>query len=322
MPSPFHARAINSNIRTSFDPIVVSFHFFSSHAVRRSIGLAKTSYSFIMARTWLSYLAQQPRSTTAYAPVEGRQLREGGDTRNTGKRNRGGDAVPQSIQTIHHANDSLTPAERNRGIRLSRPSTVSKATHSHSQSPNHVGDDLSSDTEPSIASTTIKSSCMDGVGAADRGGGGGLAGDGVEAQSQSLPLKTLTLAQLYQSSRRSRDRALVSLMGTSSKREGVDSGRSFLEIQPLPFLSADERQPRPIHSDRESVVTARFGDGYKERMPRQDSSSEWVFDFAPTHRQTHFSGADSISSMESLTLDDNEKIEEVLPVEKRRKVDK
>ena len=190
------------------------------------------------------------------------------------------------------------------------------------------GDDISRAT----AATTASSCPKDGAEATDRADG--VAEEDDEVQSaQSLSFKTLALAQLYQSSRRSRNSATAR---PSPKVECDDSSRTGEIVFPLPFLVKDVRQSLPVDSSRESEVAtpAQIVTGHDEKFDegrdkthhhqqQQDVSPDWTFDFVPVHRSSLHSDAASISSMESISMDFFDEPDETIeaqPSAKRRKV--
>ena len=232
------------------------------------------------------------------------------------------DAGPKTSHGMRRVSASSTVLETTR-CQLLRSTTASEAADSRRSGKQSNGDDISRATALTIATSCPK----EGADATDSADGG--AGEDDEVQSvQSLPFKTLALAQLYQCSRRSRNSTIVR---TSSKRECVGSDK----IHPLPFLSNDVRQPRPADSSRESnaATPAQTETGYDETLnesrlkthrQQHDMSPEWAFDFVPVHRHSLHSDAASISSMESLSMDFFDQPDEVTesrPSAKRRKCD-
>ncbi|EJK55712.1 hypothetical protein THAOC_24528 [Thalassiosira oceanica] len=240
------------------------------------------------------------------------------------------DAGAKSSHNMRRVSASSTVVERTR-LQLLRSTTASEAADSRSWQQSN-GDDVSRAT----AATTASSCPKEGADANDQAGG--VAEEDDEVQSaQSLPFKTLALAQLYQSSRRSRNSATAR---TSPKGECADSSRT-VEMHPLPFMVKDVGQCRPVDSSSESkaatpaqkaATPAQIVTGHNETLDesrrdkthqqQHDTSPEWAFDFVPVHRHSLYSDAASISSMESLSLDffdQPDKVTGAQPSAKRRK---
>ena len=240
------------------------------------------------------------------------------------------DSDPKSNHNMRRVSASSTVVERTR-CQMLRSTMVPEAADSRDSrsgsGQQSNGDDISRATAATIASSCPK----DGAEATDRADG--VAEEDDEVQSaQSLSFKTLALAQLYQSSRRSRNSATAR---TSPKVECDDPSRTGEIIFPLPFLVKDVQQSLPVDSSRESEVAtpAQIVTGHDEKLDegrdkthhqqQHDLSPEWTFDFVPVHRSSLHSDAASISSMESISMDFFDEPDEAIeaqPSAKRRKV--